>query len=75
MEFHVGDGRDAQTLVDRMSDAWIHFARYGTPDLPKWDPYTAQSGATMIFDTTIREGHHHDRELLQLLAPDYKTFS
>lgn len=78
MEFHVGDGQDARTLSDRMSDAWIHFARYGTPgtpDLPKWDPYTAQSGATMIFDTTIREGHHHDRELLQLLAPDYKIFS
>ena len=75
MEARIGDGRDARTLSDRMSDAWIHFARYGTPgtpDLPRWEPYTHQSGATMIFDTTIREGHHHDRELLQLLAPDYK---
>lgn len=77
MEARIGDGRDARTLSDRMSDAWIHFARYGTPgtpDLPRWEPYTHQSGATMIFDTTIREGHHHDRELLQLLAPDYKLF-
>lgn len=77
MEARIGDGRDARTLSDRMSDAWIHFARYGTPgtpDLPRWEPYTHQSGAMMIFDTTIREGHHHDRELLQLLAPDYKLF-
>ena len=77
MEARIGDGRDARTLSDRMSDAWIHFARYGTPgtpDLPRWEPYPHQRGATMIFDTTIREGHHHDRELLQLLAPDYKLF-
>ena len=49
----TGGSKEAHILEDRMSDAWVHFARYGTPQtdaLPKWDAYTKDSGATMIFD-------------------------
>ena len=36
-----------------MSEAWIAFARKGDPNhpgLPKWPAFTADKGATMIFD-------------------------
>jgi para-nitrobenzyl esterase len=74
MENRIGNSREAQTLADRMSDAWIHFARYGTPgtaDLPQWAAYTKQNGATMIIDNTIRMANHHDEALLDILAPGY----
>ncbi|WP_205088039.1 carboxylesterase/lipase family protein [Veillonella magna] len=70
----IGGSEEANTLENHMSDAWIHFARYGTPQtdaLPRWDAYTKENGATMIFDNQIRLMHHHDEELLKLLNPDY----
>jgi para-nitrobenzyl esterase len=42
-----------QELADRMSDAWIAFARAGDPnhdDLPEWRPYDLETRATMLFD-------------------------
>jgi len=53
----VGDGRDRYGLADRMSGAWAAFARTGNPNtklLPKWDPFTADGRATMIFNTECR---------------------
>lgn len=70
----TGGSKEAHILEDRMSDAWVHFARYGTPQtdaLPKWDAYTKDSGATMIFDNKIRLARHHDEALLKLLDPGY----
>ena len=65
---------DAHALAEKMSRAWIHFARYGNPnhvDLPRWEPYTEQSGTTMFFDNTCVIRHHHDREFLKITsAPD-----
>jgi para-nitrobenzyl esterase len=48
---------EAQTLADRMSDAWLAFARTGSPAtkaLPEWSPYSADHRATMIFDNNPR---------------------
>ena len=70
----TGGSKEAHILENCMSDAWIHFARYGTPQtdaLPKWDAYTKESGATMIFDNKIRLARHHDGALLKLLDPGY----
>ncbi|MEL7730718.1 carboxylesterase/lipase family protein [Citromicrobium bathyomarinum] len=39
----LGTGEDAQTMADMMSDAWIAFAKTGTPSselLPEWKAYT-----------------------------------
>lgn len=39
----VGTGEDAQFMADMMSDAWIAFAKTGTPSselLPEWKAYT-----------------------------------
>ncbi len=51
----TGGGPRAAALADKMSDAWIAFARRGNPDtgkLPKWTPYTTQQRATMVFNDT-----------------------
>jgi len=53
----VGDGQDRYALADKMSAAWAAFARTGNPNtklLPKWDPFTAEKRATMIFTNECR---------------------
>lgn len=68
----TGGGKDAHALADKVSQAWINFARSGNPNhkgLPAWQKYTPQNGATMIFDNTCVEKYHHDKELLSL-TPD-----
>ncbi|MCH3949638.1 MAG: carboxylesterase family protein [Acidaminococcus sp.] len=77
MESRIGGSKEAETLSDRMSDAWISFARTGVPAVqgaPKWTSYGKDGGATMIFDNKIRLVKDHDAKLLQLLDPEYKYF-
>ena len=65
----TGGGEDAMKLAERMSDAWIAFARTGNPNtasLPEWPAYDKDGGATMIFDNECDVRHNHDRELLRL---------
>lgn len=67
----TGGGKDAHTLADKMSRAWIAFARTGNPNhkgLPTWPQYNAESGATMIFDNTNQVKNNPDKELLQIAA-------
>ncbi len=50
----VGDGKDRYALADRMSSAWVAFARSGNPNhkgIPNWKPFTADERATMMFNT------------------------
>jgi len=48
----TGSGPDRQALADKVSAAWVAFARTGNPNhqglLPQWDPFTKESRATMI---------------------------
>ena len=49
----TGGGPIPRALAAKVSDAWIHFARSGTPNhpgFPKWPAFTASEGAVMIFD-------------------------
>jgi para-nitrobenzyl esterase len=51
----TGGGARPAALADKMSDAWIAFARSGDPNtskLPKWTPYDAAQRATMVFNDT-----------------------
>jgi para-nitrobenzyl esterase len=53
----TGGGAQAAALADKMSDAWIAFARTGnpnTPKLPTWPAYIASSRSTLIFNDVCR---------------------
>jgi para-nitrobenzyl esterase len=50
-------GPQAQTMADMMSEAFIAFARSGTPSapqLPRWEPYELTRRQTMVFDVPAR---------------------
>ena len=52
-EAMTGTGRDRYLLEDRMSDAWVAFARSGNPNhkgLPNWPAFDKAQRATMIFN-------------------------
>lgn len=66
----TGGGKEAIELADKMSSAWINFARTGNPNadgLPTWEPYTAEKGATMIFNNQCEVKYNHDKELLEIV--------
>lgn len=72
MESTIEPGDEkAHILADKMSAAWVGFAKTGTPsslNLPTWEAYTAKNGASMIFDNTCIVEHNHDRELQDILT-------
>lgn len=66
---------EAAQVADTLSSAWIAFAKTGKPaaaSLPDWEAYTRADGATMVLDAKSYLGHGHDRNLLKILAPDYR---
>jgi para-nitrobenzyl esterase len=61
----VGDRPDRRALADKMSTAWVAFARTGNPNhkkLPMWEPFTAEKRPTMIFNTECRAANDPYRE-------------
>lgn len=68
-------GMEAKELADRISTAWINFARIGNPNhggLPLWPAFTRENGYTMIFGDKCEVRENFDYRLLSLLRPDYK---
>ncbi len=69
--FLVGNGPERQKLADRISTAWVNFARTGNPnhkDLPHWDPYTPDRRATMVLDSecvAANDPWHEERLALE----------
>jgi para-nitrobenzyl esterase len=61
----VGTGGDRRALADRMSGAWVAFARSGNPNhalLPKWDAFTADRRQTMMFGRECRASNDPYRD-------------
>lgn len=70
----TGDTEEAWALSDKMSDAWLNFAKTGNPNvegkLPQWDTYTKENGNTMYFDNQSKIIHNHDRALMSFIKPE-----
>ncbi|HEX4050229.1 MAG TPA: carboxylesterase/lipase family protein [Steroidobacteraceae bacterium] len=67
----TGTAHDRYALQNRMSSAWVAFARTGnpnTPTLPHWPAYDSAQRATMILDNDCRlvnDPRPDDREALR----------
>ncbi len=67
----TGGTKEAYTLADKMSQAWINFARVGDPNhkgLPTWAKYNATNTATMHFDNQCVVKPQMDKELFELVV-------
>jgi para-nitrobenzyl esterase len=65
----TGGTKEAFALADKMSEAWISFARTGNPGhkgLPKWPVYNSNNTATMHFDNQCAVKPQADKELFEL---------
>ncbi|MCJ7465699.1 MAG: carboxylesterase family protein [Maribacter sp.] len=66
----TGGGKEAQELANKVSQAWINFAKTGNPnhnELPDWPTYSAKNTATMHFDTRCEVKPQMDKELFDLV--------
>jgi para-nitrobenzyl esterase len=62
----TGTSPERFALAEKMSEAWLAFARDGVPgfrELPPWPTYTSEKRATMIFDEECRVEYDPGREL------------
>jgi para-nitrobenzyl esterase len=60
-----GDRPEAPALAERVSEAWLAFARTGDPNhpgLPAWPTYDTERRATMLFDVDCRVTDDPDAE-------------
>ena len=67
----TGGGILAHALADRVSKAWIRFAKTGNPNhsgLPEWPAYTPENTATMHFDLNCEVKPQLDKELFELIS-------
>lgn len=68
-----------ERLEQQMCDAWLSFARTGTPvckNLPKWESVTPDREPTMLFDRVCEVRENYDDELYALIdsiLPPYQT--
>ncbi len=67
----TGGGAEAQALADKMSNAWIAFAKTGNPNhkgLPSWPVYNTSNTSTMHLDNKCFVAPQQDKELFELVA-------
>lgn len=65
----TGSSKEAYTLAEKVSQAWISFAKTGNPNhkgLPTWPAYNTTNTATMHFDNTCVVTPQVDKELLEI---------
>lgn len=67
----TGGGKEAYALAEKLSDAWLNFARSGNPNaksLPNWPVYNSTNTSTMHFDDKCTVKSQLDKDLFDLLA-------
>ena len=67
----TGGGPVAMALQDKVSQAWVNFARTGNPSQAglEWKPYTKDDPQAMVFDTVSESVALRDDKLVSLLPP------
>jgi len=71
----AGNGPEAIALADKVSDAWIAFARTGdpnTPKLPKWPAFQAMDRPTMVINNASRVVNDPIREQRVVMSATLK---
>jgi para-nitrobenzyl esterase len=65
----TGGGPVAMALQDKVSQAWINFAKTGNPSQPTlhWKPYTKEDPQAMVFDGVSESVSLRDDKLVSLL--------
>ena len=65
----TGGGPAAMALQDKVSQAWVNFAKTGNPNQPSlpWKPYTKDDPQAMVFDTASQSVPLKDDQLVSLL--------
>ena len=65
----TGGAPAALALQDKVSQAWVNFARTGNPSQPglTWKPYSLEGRETMVFDTASELRALNDDKLQSLL--------
>jgi para-nitrobenzyl esterase len=65
----TGGGPAALALQDKVSQAWVNFAKTGNPSQPglAWKPYTKEDPQAMVFDTVSQSVSLRDDTLVSLL--------
>lgn len=77
----TGSGSDRQPLADKMSHAWVAFARTGNPShsgIPKWEPFNANQRGTLVFDKEcqfVNDPHGDERRAVTAAQPATRTSS
>jgi para-nitrobenzyl esterase len=72
-EAMTGTGKDRQALADKISGAWVAFARTGNPNhkqLPNWPAFNTAERATMILNDdckVVNDPHGDERRALAAL--------
>lgn len=67
----TGGTPEAYALAEKVSQAWINFAKTGNPNhagLPQWPVYNAKKTPTMHFDNRCEVKPQMDKELFELVA-------
>jgi para-nitrobenzyl esterase len=67
----IGGGPERQPLADKMSTAYVAFARTGNPNhkgIPNWSPYTPSQRATMVWNVECKVVNDPFREEKDAIA-------
>ena len=67
----TGGGPGPRALAANVSEAWIQFARTGSPNhrgIPDWPAFSAESCPTMIFDNQCKVQNNPDKAERQVIA-------
>jgi para-nitrobenzyl esterase len=65
----TGGGPAAMALQDKVAQAWVNFARTGSPSQVglEWKPYTQENPQAMVFDAVSESVALSDDRLVSLL--------